>query len=801
MKTLLVIAIFIANCCALMAQPGTVDTIFNHNGKVFTSNFFYRATCMAVQPDGKVLLGGAFKLTAFPNSGAGIVRLNNDGTVDSLFINRTNGAIANRCITLQPDGKILVGGDRSPYLARFNSDGALDTTFGQRTGLDEPVNAIAVQPDGKIIIGGQFNTVSGISNYRIARLNADGDRDTTFVLPSFITGYGPRSIALQPDGKMIVGGNFDVNGTSTNIVRLNADGTIDSTFMCGSGFVLSASTLGISTLLLQPDNKAIVGGNFESYNGTSCKSIVRLNTNGTVDTSFNAGWLVTSAPDTIDVVAIMLQNDGKMIVSSNNSTALLVRMDSTGKQDSTFHIYSDGIITSMGLQPDGKIIIGGAFAHINFSLRNLIARLRGGEQIGLSLSGNTTFCAGDTSLLVAHVTGNSGPVTYNWTPPTGLSCTTCDSVYASPQTLYRNYQLTATDSTGNSNSLNFLISYNCNLIWPGDANDDDIADANDVLQIGLAYNDTGSSRSLASQQWYAQFANNWQRMTNGVNNKHSDCDGNGIVNADDTMAVTYNYGFTHNKLENTTQAASTDPVLAIMPVLDTIIAGSTLSAKILLGTSSLPVDTLYGLAWSLNLDTTIFDTTAQLYGSLSWLGTSGTNMFSFQKVMPASSNVDFVLTRNDQRNTSGYGEIGELRFQTKTSLPLGVKSVTYTLSPAIIHAITANGSNKTFNTQTSQVVIIDTSLIKTGISQPAFSSSILLQPNPNNGHFFLTINRPSQQLHIEVLNLQGQEQYAVQLKDQPSLTKEFNLDNLSKGVYWLRITTEDGVVVKRVVVQ
>jgi len=130
-----------------------------------------------------------------------------------------------------------------------------DVGFGIGAGTNSFVNASVLQPDGKIIIGGGFGTFNGAVRNRVARLNADGSLDDTFD-PGGGGNNSVYSIALQLDGKIVIGGAFTIfNGSvRNNVVRLNADGTLDNTFNPGSG-----SNNTIRAIALQPDGKILIG--------------------------------------------------------------------------------------------------------------------------------------------------------------------------------------------------------------------------------------------------------------------------------------------------------------------------------------------------------------------------------------------------------------------------------------------------------------------------------------------------------------------------------------------------------------
>jgi uncharacterized delta-60 repeat protein len=187
--------------------------------------------------------------------------LNADGSLDTSFnpVLPTAGGEYGFCaMALQPDGKILVGGqfyNPDATLLRFNQDGTPDTSFnydydGSPQG-NKPIMAIAVQPDGKIILAGDFDLV---------RLNPDGSRDTTFASP--VSLVSPYAMALQGDGKI-------VGFSSIGMVRVNADGRPDTGFHNEVSWVWA--------VLLQPNGRILIGGSFSTVNGFPIRNIARLN--------------------------------------------------------------------------------------------------------------------------------------------------------------------------------------------------------------------------------------------------------------------------------------------------------------------------------------------------------------------------------------------------------------------------------------------------------------------------------------------------------------------------------------------
>ena len=352
---------------------------------LFRIGFDYEVVTVAQQPNGKLLVGGNF-LNFNQEAGSVLVRLNTDGTRDNTFA-LTGSGFNNSiyAIAVQPDGKVLVGGYFYEYngtscehIARLNADGTLDNTFAVGTGFDEMVNSLVLQPDGKVLVTGSFYAYNGTSRQRIARLNADGTLDNTFVVGTSFDG-AVQALVLQPDGKVLVGGNFfTYNGTSRQrIARLNADGTLDNTFAVGTGF-----NGGVQALVLQPDGKVLAGGAFSAYNGTSRQGIARLNADGTLDNTFAVGTGLDGW-----VYSLAVQPDGKVLVGgsfgSYNSDAAapdgLLRLTTTGTLDNTFNSGGRGLAgrTGYGLvvQADGKIVTGGTMTAYNYSVVGRMVRV------------------------------------------------------------------------------------------------------------------------------------------------------------------------------------------------------------------------------------------------------------------------------------------------------------------------------------------------------------------------------------------------------------------------------------------
>lgn len=286
---------------------------------------------------------------------------------------------------VQSDGKILIGGDftnynyngynyYSPYLIRLNSDGSPDFDFAYTYHADDAgwminggVRTIDIQSDGKILIGGGFDAYSGGTYYYssgIMRFNSDGTFDNTLFVGD---GFNDEvlKIIVQPDGKiLVVGIFFQYNNTDNwRIIRLNSNGTPDSSFITGDGIDFDDYGI-VYDMILQPDGKIILGGDFYNYNGVESDYIVRLNSNGSYDNTF-----VTGAGFNDTVSSLALQSDGKIIVGGdfnyyNNIdlySGYIVRLGVNGEMDTRFGYGLDNTVYSLTIQSDDKILVGGSF--------------------------------------------------------------------------------------------------------------------------------------------------------------------------------------------------------------------------------------------------------------------------------------------------------------------------------------------------------------------------------------------------------------------------------------------------------
>ena len=392
-------------CCAQTADS------FNP-GITIQSSVYPAVYALGVQPDGKILAAGAL-FTVASRSQNFMGRVNADGTADAQFAPFDSYGSNVVCMSVQPDGKIIVGGNfkricgqTRSCLARLLPDGNLDTPFN--TSADAVVKTVAAQPDGKILAGGSFTNLDGQLQKYLCRLNADGTLDATF---NPVFDGAVNTLALQRDGAILVGGSFlIVNGQSAaRICRLNPDGRLDT------NFVASADN-SVSTMAVQGDGKIIVGGAFTTLSGQPQAHLGRLTSAGSLDNAFSPVY-------SRNAVSLSLQTDGRMIVaglptSGSQSVTNVVRLNPDGTPDSAFNAGAVGSIFSLALQTDGKLLLAGAsFSQLAGQSRTNIGRLNNtdGATQSLTFDGSTvTWLRGGTSPEVSSATFEISTDGTNW---------------------------------------------------------------------------------------------------------------------------------------------------------------------------------------------------------------------------------------------------------------------------------------------------------------------------------------------------------------------------------------------------
>jgi uncharacterized delta-60 repeat protein len=385
------------NRVARLNSDGTLDLGFDPGAGAET---YVRD--LALRPDGKIVVVGDFE--AFDGRGVGrMVLLSAAGAVDDGH-NPVNGANSNVSeITQQEDGKILIAGSFTgfngeirKYIARLDANGSLDPTFYTGTGANFSVTTILEQPDGKILVAGNFTSYNGTTVKRIVRLSADGALDPTFNISSGVD-QSISNCVLQPDGKILICGSFtSFNGVSRNrIARLNSDGSLDVTFDPATG-----ANAWVNDLLLLNNGRVLICGTFTSFNGASRKNIARLNADGSLDATFDPG--PGAGPGSAYVQKMALLADGRIMITGTFTTysgigrSRIARLFADGILDESFDPGTglNGSIGSLFITPEGKVIVGGYFTNYNGVTISHLVRISEDGSLDASFTTGTGPSAG-----------------------------------------------------------------------------------------------------------------------------------------------------------------------------------------------------------------------------------------------------------------------------------------------------------------------------------------------------------------------------------------------------------------------
>jgi uncharacterized delta-60 repeat protein len=359
---------------------GSLDTTFNPpilTGTGSTPDILI-ISALALQADGKILIGGNFTTGTGTNMRRGIARLNTDGSLDLSFnINTAEQASGGtiRDIEVSADGKIIIGGDygagNRQDVIRVLPDGTVDAAFNAQipsTPSNSGAYDVAVQPDGKILTSLKYSSGDGI----MYRFNADGSIDFSHAV-SGVSDIVNRFV-LQPDGKILLGGSFEfIDGFTVpeGIMRLNANGTVDTSFNISN----SGASSDVTDIELLAGGKILISGSFGSYNGVGRQNIAVLNSDGSLDNSYIYTGRALFPSD------LAVQADGKLVVATRADWldvlySPLARLNADASVDTSIQPFmgSGGKGYKVLVQPDGKILVGGFFNHIDMTFRRDLVR-------------------------------------------------------------------------------------------------------------------------------------------------------------------------------------------------------------------------------------------------------------------------------------------------------------------------------------------------------------------------------------------------------------------------------------------
>ena len=382
---------------------------------------------------------------------------------------------------------------------------------------------------------------------------------------------------------------------------------------------------------------------------------------------------------------------------------------------------------------------------------------------------------------------NSSPGNYLWDFGDGTTDTSSNPmhVYSVPGTYF--VMLSVSNECGTIDvpqSLTILPA----CVWPGDANNDLVANNVDLLSVGLSYGLTGPTRANASTNWIGQGSDNWNdTLANGTNVAYVDADGNGIIDDGDTLAILQNYGLTHNKKEEESEVG-TILYFDTTGMSSPIMVGSQLEIPIMLGTPTEPADSVYGIAFTITYEMDLVDSaTAALLTSPSWIGN---DVLRIEKDFFLDGELDGAICRKDHVDTTHHGQIARATFVMIDDIAKQVLYDTLRLGFKDVYLIRADGSFIPVTTLPAQIILFQDDIIN---SLPNASFPLKLYPNPANKSVMLEIGL-SEWCTVELMDLSGK---VVMKRIVFREKSNIHLQELPAGMYLLKVSHNSGSVFQK----
>lgn len=387
-----------------------------------------------------------------------------------------------------------------------------------------------------------------------------------------------------------------------------------------------------------------------------------------------------------------------------------------------------------------------------------------------------SVCTGTSATLVANGNGN-----YNWD-----NGATTNSITVTP-TISTSYSVTTNNACGSAmTTATVTVDQTCQDVWPGDANSDGMANTLDVLELGLHFAQTGSPRATTSNSWQSYIANNWAGIvTNGKNLNHSDCNGDGIINNADTLAIYNNYGSIH--AFKTTQTNTVNLQLSIVPDQSYLVKGTWGTASIYLGDNTNQLNTINGLAYTINFNNTLVETDSIYIEYLTSFLNS--NNLNFSKRAFSNGVIYTATTHTNNSNVSGNGKIATLHYKINPSL-----TTDQILNIGLVQANKSDASG-TITSLTSGSGTLIAKGTSVGIDEFISTNFVSVNPNPTNG--ILKIHSKKELQKIEVTSITSN----TLLSEIPTSNDYIlHLENFSNGIYFINIYQNDRIIKREKVI-
>jgi len=600
---------------------------------------------------------------------------------------------------------------------------------------------------------GTFNSVNtytynfDITTVKITDMNMDTKNDLVF--SSLNNVY-----VLQGDG---LGGfssyyNQVISSTSIDISDVNNDGKLDIVNFNGKpGFVCSATnTVSIidntGSSFSVNTNTFSVNTFFGPHSPIICDD---FNRDGKMDLAVNTYSCTPTLSICYNTTALMPITESFTVTPAScfGQCNASISFSINGGLPSYTVSLSNGTSTVTS----GSAIIGGlcsgsytySITDLNNATKSNVFNIYEPSSLNIIASVNSaTVCEGSCENLFIAGAGGTPPYSYSWTPNSSTNNTV--NICPINSTTYTAFVTDGNGCTAQS-IIDVSIDNTCQDIWPGDANSDGVADNLDVLELGLHYTQTGTPRASASNNWQSFNADNWVgTITNGKNLNHSDCNGDGTINDNDTLAIYNNYGLTH--AFKSEQAAVINPQLSILPDQAFVVKDTWGTASIYLGDAITSINNINGLAFTIDFDNTLIETNSMyIEYQNSFLNLTNQNLH-FRKLDFANGKLFTASTHTVSNNVNGFGKIATLHYKIKSAL-----ATDQVLNIGLLQANQSNASGiiTPLTSGTATLMAIGATV---GLNE-LNGNIISISPNPTNGS--LTIHSKTELQKLKLLLSQG----------------------------------------------